>query len=374
VYSPSQLRKYELCAHFKPESEDKSSAAADEGTMLHKACETGDLRGLDCEQREMVERCLGYVESIVKPEGTQVHKEVRVSIPRVTRGTIDMLIVKPDGVAHLLDYKFGRNPVDDARENIQGQAYAVGAFRKFPRVHTIIVAFLCPRQMDENEPHVYRRQDIPRILMRIAAIKAAVRQRNAPYTPNDKACLWCSRRRSCPALAGCALAVASKQSNLLLPSEFNPGTMITPEDRGKAQALASLLEAWAAEVRAANLRAVVEEGVQIPGYQVVRRCGSRRVVAMEPLFDELLRYGICLNDFLSRCTIPVSEVEKLVAYAMELAAGAETDLDPEIKAAMKGGSKAILNQLNQRLEERQIIQRGNEVLYLAKTKCKAIEK
>jgi hypothetical protein len=280
-------------------------------------------------------------------------------------------MILPDGTGYLIDFKFGRKPVDHARENIQGQAYAAGAFRKFPNLKSLRVVFLCPRQDEENESCVFHRSDIPQILMRIASIKAAVRQKNAPYCPSDRVCLFCGRRASCPALAGPALVVANEYGGLPLPSQFNPGMMLTPEDRARAQAAAAVLEKWAEEVRADNLRAVVEEGITIPGYALVHRGGSRRVLAMIPLLDELEKYGVTLNDFLSRCTIKVGEVESLVSYAVEVLAGQSTTaLDANIANAMKGGTKAVLNQLNQRLEETQIVQRGNEIFYLTKTNKK----
>lgn len=373
-HSPSQLRNFELCARFLPEKSDRTNEAADEGTALHAACETEVLIGLDMEQREAVSKCLAYIDTLPKPEGTKDYREYRVSVPRITRGTIDRLIIRPDGVAYLIDYKFGRNPVDLAKDNLQGQAYALGVFHKFPLVHSIAVVFLCPRQLEDDQPHVYRRADIPTIMMRIASVKAAARSKTAPYTPNPSACARCGRKTRCPALIERAALVAQAYGGLPAPTHFDPGSLVSPEDRAKAQALASVLEKWAQEVREANLRAVLEEGAEIPGYKLAHRKGHRRVVAMMPLLEEIEKYGVTLSDFVSECSIPMGGVERLVSGAV-ISRGAELEpnLPEEIRQAMRGGVDAVLNQLHQNLEEKSIVQRGNEVFYLTKA-TKSIKK
>lgn len=52
-FSPSQLMYREACPGWQPD-EGPSSPQAEEGTMLHKALETGDLAGLTEEQTKCV--------------------------------------------------------------------------------------------------------------------------------------------------------------------------------------------------------------------------------------------------------------------------------------------------------------------------------
>jgi hypothetical protein len=47
-HSPSSLKSKELCPHW--ENRPGSSKAADEGTMMHDAADTGHLDGLNEEQ------------------------------------------------------------------------------------------------------------------------------------------------------------------------------------------------------------------------------------------------------------------------------------------------------------------------------------
>ena len=47
--------------------------------MLHEACETGELKGLDDEQTSAVANCLNYTEALEK-DADKVYKEHKVYI------------------------------------------------------------------------------------------------------------------------------------------------------------------------------------------------------------------------------------------------------------------------------------------------------
>ena len=69
-------------------------------------------------------------------------KELKLSILNgLTFGTADLVMVKADR-AIIGDAKFGWNPVEDAETNLQGWAYAIGVFEKYPEVG------LCPAEAE----------------------------------------------------------------------------------------------------------------------------------------------------------------------------------------------------------------------------------
>lgn len=74
---PSALKYVEICPGYR--SENVSSPWAEEGTLLHLACERGDIDNLDDEQISAVAHCLNYVEALEK-DADEVHKELRVEI------------------------------------------------------------------------------------------------------------------------------------------------------------------------------------------------------------------------------------------------------------------------------------------------------
>ena len=74
---PSALKYVEICPGWR--STNETNVYAEEGTMLHEACETGSMEGLDDEQVRLVAKCLDYVEELEK-DATEAHKEMRVVI------------------------------------------------------------------------------------------------------------------------------------------------------------------------------------------------------------------------------------------------------------------------------------------------------
>ena len=74
---PSALKYVEICPGYR--SENTTSPWAEEGTLLHEACETGDLDGLDDEQVSAVGTSLDYVNKLEKA-GDDSYKELRVEI------------------------------------------------------------------------------------------------------------------------------------------------------------------------------------------------------------------------------------------------------------------------------------------------------
>ena len=74
---PSALKYVEICPGYR--NENTTSPWAEEGTLLHLACERGDIENLDDEQSAAVASCLDYVEALEK-DADEVFKELRVEI------------------------------------------------------------------------------------------------------------------------------------------------------------------------------------------------------------------------------------------------------------------------------------------------------
>ena len=75
---PSALKYVEICPGYRSEK-NVTTPWAEEGTLLHKACEDGSTDGLDDEQSKAVASCLDYVEALEKV-GDDSYKEMRVEI------------------------------------------------------------------------------------------------------------------------------------------------------------------------------------------------------------------------------------------------------------------------------------------------------
>jgi len=63
--SPSTLDPTEACPGYKPES-GTTNAAAEKGTELHEVCDGASSAHLNDDELRQVNRCLEYVDAIVK--------------------------------------------------------------------------------------------------------------------------------------------------------------------------------------------------------------------------------------------------------------------------------------------------------------------
>jgi hypothetical protein len=342
-HSPSSLRYKEICPQWL--HTPGTSEAADEGTAMHHAAETGDLTGLNEEQRAQVEECLAYVLGICDL-ADQTYHELRLDVAGLTFGTADVVAIYPEH-GHIIDYKFGRNPVDDAAVNLQGWAYALGVFHMFP-VDRVTVHFLLPR-LDYGTRHTFLRSEMPKLRTRIAAVIERAELPDSPHNPDPKACQYCNRKATCPALATKALMIP-RGNHWDLPAELDPTAITDPSQMAKVLPLVPLIESWAAAVKAAALE-LARNGQQIPGYSLRHRSGKRVIKDVLATFDVLQSFGVELHEFLPACSVSIGAVEDAVKQKAE-----------------KGGGAKLLRELNSRMAEAGLVTTSADVEYLSKDK------
>ena len=351
----SGLKYAEICPGFSNDS-DGDTLAADEGKLLHKACETGDLTGLTDEQKEQVEKCLGFIAPMVVGADRDL-REQEMRVPIINRrGIVDRLIVK-NRTAYAIDWKFGRNPVDDAEINNQGQAYALALLKGMPDIERVVVLFVSPRCNDISKGE-FTQVDVPRLetrIMTILARRAAVFEeaREDLLNPTDEICRYCGNRGTCPALYSKALVVAQNYADtqLDIPPKFHPSTWTTPEEHSIGRRLALVLEKWVESVKSHNLQFVMDAGQTIPGFEMKTKSGKREIrdtlAAYAALKDDLT-----VEEFLAACG-PVSM----------------TKLEEAVAARAKRGEKSKRKEaLYERLTDMGILETGRDVYYLARVR------
>lgn len=74
---PSTLKYVEICPGYR--SSDETNPFAEEGTMLHTACETRNTDGLTDEQLRLVTACLDYL-APMEAVADSINKELRVVV------------------------------------------------------------------------------------------------------------------------------------------------------------------------------------------------------------------------------------------------------------------------------------------------------
>jgi hypothetical protein len=315
---PSALKYIEICPSYR--SSGETNPAAEEGTLLHLACETNDLSPLDSDQVSLVKKVLEYMEGVRK-DSTFVLKERKVSIELnigdVLFGSIDELIVfKDQKRADVCDYKFGRNPIEDADVNPQTLAYAIGTFQLFPYLEEITVHFIIPRR-DELLRHTFTRDDLAPMIDRVKLIVQRAHADPPQYNPNTEGCGWCGKRAVCPALADKLLPIAKKYTSssedfeIALMDKMDPALIDDPETISKMKSVATILDKWGSAVNKRALEMAVEGGIEIPGYGLHFRAASSKVDDTQAAYDSLSNL-MSPEEFMGACTVSVPALSKVV--------------------------------------------------------------
>ena len=201
------------------------------------------------------------------------YREVRVKIDlgqgRSTFGTCDRFVVYSDNTADAIDYKTGYGKIDDAEINIQGQAYVLGLFQKFPQVTEITMWFLVPAR-DEASMHTFTRDDIPAIRLRISTIIERA-ECGGHYNPQPGVCDYCGNQGRCPALANKVLTIAQRyqEDGLPIPESVHGSEQDDPVKVAALMSLVPIMESWANGVRKRATEMAVDQGMELPGFKVI---------------------------------------------------------------------------------------------------------
>ena len=336
-YGPSSLAVFEGCPCYQRD-ETRDTGAADEGTMLHKATETGDFTHIeDEEQQDCVDFCLKFKsEAIAQFKNPTVIVEQHVVIDGgITNGTFDLGIFggAEDGFKGIVaDWKFGRVPVPDAKDNIQVWAYVLGAFEKYSECRYLTGAVIQPR-LNHISSWEFDRGQMEVIRKRIRNIIGRCEDPNKKPHANEKSCTYCGGKGDCVALHQVAQEVSS---SLPMPVVYDPGKLVNLKDVSKSLVLASMMEDWAKQVRRVAKTMVIEEDLEIPGFSLRTRTGSFEVVDLYDAIQILLeKHDVDIPNILMACSM---SVPKLVTHLTPFMEGTKKEnrsvIEEELKRCM----------------------------------------
>jgi hypothetical protein len=396
-YSPSSLQSREACPKFQ--NRNSTNEAAIFGTIQHDAVERGaDDNRLSDDRAAAVADCMLFCEerafgypggTILKEAYLPIDDEVIVitvkSIERfdiltedgqvspgfrqgetkhvvfegTTAGYLDFAVISADGTeADIVDYKFGRNAVTSAEDNLQGIAYMLGLKKMFPKLRKCRVSFIQPH-IDEMSEHTFDLSDCSSYHLRIRvvvgrSIAAAANPHDfSSAKPNVGTCLFCALVGKCPAVAALALKVGQKYKPLEIPANVNPTTIFDPKDVDMGIRLADVLKIWAEAFRRQATEKTIENMDFIPdGYTLVtmqkrKILDSRKFAdaAKEFLPEELRAEIEKLFD------IPITPVEDLISAS-----------------APRGQKEKTVEEFGQRVEDAGIVELGNPFAFLRQSK------
>lgn len=306
AYSPSGMERIAACPASVRMSEGlpslPASEDASEGTRLHRAVSHGEKAGLDYEQMELVDRCNALAMELRGEDG-RVYREERISVmgsnfEEITFGTADCLIVRPDKLI-IMDFKFGRNEVEEAANNLQLATYAVGA----AQMHGVSVVECHVFQPRINHHSVYTFTDIPAVLSSIENIIEESKSPEWIFNPSEKTCQYCRAKFSCiPCLKALQVlpAITEKDSTEALAKAMPD--LIPAAKQAKKIADAILDKA----------KDLITSGVAVEGYYLKDGNEVRSIADIAQGFELVKNaYGVSYDEYLNLCSIKVGKLEEL---------------------------------------------------------------
>lgn len=358
IYSPSRLQRIHDCpGSVRMESmcpPVEKTPDATEGTMLHERVaaairgEANALDSLDAEQSAAVESCLDFLETLKRP-GDQIYVEYHVDVQDehgdiLTEGTLDVALIHTDNTADLVDWKFGRTPVEEAANNYQGASYSLAIFQRFnvsavtfhvyqPRVfrHTEYT-FTNPRNILTNIRNIINRAKAPELIL------------NA----GDTACRYCAAKSICPAFSARFRALEPTQEENRALSD--PAVLLDYWNR------AQVVERFLKELKEAVTDYVKEHG-RLGEWYIQERAGKREITNSVELCTRLNSY-ITAAEWRQCNTVNLGKLTDLIVEKLKAAATANGE-KLTIKAA-KDKVESLIGDLIQRGEPSAVLTRKVE--------------
>ena len=359
-YSPSSLPSREACPKYK--NHNSTNAAAIAGTIQHNLVETRiDDGTLTDAQVDAVTQCILFGEEraanypggqiiqevylpiddeVIVVDTTSVEKfdiisedgqvspgfrglQKRVVFDGTTAGYLDFAIISADGLdAEIVDWKYGKNLVTAARDNLQGIAYMLGLKKLYPSILRCRVTFLQPH-IDEMSEHSFDLSNTDELYLRIRtvvgrSIEAAKNPDDySTARPNIGTCLFCALVGKCPKVVELVVKLGHKYKPLQIPNNVSPTTISDPVDVDMGIRLADVVKGWAESFRRQATEKTIENTDFIPEGFILVSTTKREIkdmagfakTAKEFLPDELHKEVDALFK------IPITPVEDLISTA-----------------------------------------------------------
>jgi len=327
--SGSKIKSYRDCAGMfnleKQVPERPAGPAAEMGTRIHKALETGDLSTLAPEEREIAESCLQEYEEILEVinlgDPDEVIKEARFWYDDLYSGAIDLINLYDGGATALMvDWKTGRIPQSQAAENLQLRAYGVLIKRNLPKVNKVFVAIVQPVATRYTIAE-YDEADLAHAEAEVVAICEAAYKPDAPRTPSPDACKYCAAKSVCPEARGVATALAERKIDVPAMTNEQIGDFLE-----KADIVESLIESVRAEAKARLIA-----GQEVVGRTLQKGRTTRSVTAFEAWNRLSKNASMDLTQFLDTCKVSIPSLEKALSKSLDCnAKEAKTILDEKL--------------------------------------------
>ena len=312
-HSPSSLLYKSKCSGFKNDNTGDKTAA-NLGELGHLAFER---ESTDCippgeeldRLREAAQLCIDVKRSVKgrfkKPTTLE---EEKIEVVENVYGYIDSFIYEGSkGV--LMDPKFSWAIGAYSADSPQIHAYVAGLFKMFPQIHEIEVQVLMP-YLGEIDVETFKREQLGDLLASTVAIIEAAKRADPATFRTGEFCSYCGRKSMCPKLHDMAITISRHYhpEEIELPSEYDPRNITDPEIMSRALIVAPLFEKFASHAKARALEMRMQEGTDIPGFELKERAAAF-VVTNAQMAWETVKEKLSPEEFASAAKVQIGALE-----------------------------------------------------------------
>jgi hypothetical protein len=358
-FSPSSLQSREACPKFQ--NRQSTNEAAIVGTIQHDSVEAGadDNRLSDARAAAVAECMILAEERASHYPGGLILKEIylpvdddvitvvdTVTVQRfdiitedgqvspgfrgkrkynvfegTTAGYLDYAIISSDQTeAEIIDWKFGRNVVTEAKSNLQGIAYMLGLKKLFPTLTKCLVRFVQPH-IDEMSEHTFDLTNTDELYLRVRTVvgRAVEAAKNpddfSSARPNVGTCLFCALVGKCPAVTKLAIQLGQKYKPLSIPENVNPTTISNPADVDMGIRLADVVKIWAEAFRRQATEKTIENIDFVPEGYILVSSQKRKILDARMFADAAKKFlpPEMHAEVEKLFDIPIGPVEELIS-------------------------------------------------------------
>jgi hypothetical protein len=280
-----------------PDLEDEYT---DSGNKLHEAMETGDITELTEEEQELVikakEREEAFLESV---DGIEYKEKTLNTIYKykiLNFGTCDKIIITPNNLAYLIDYKFGYYKVK--KDSLQILNYAIAVYQNY-LVNKVVC--LVNQPTINNYPIIaFESGDLKEGLEYIASIIEKAKN-SYELNPGEYQCRFCKAKSVCPAY--------QKKFNQLQVVE-NTLPEMSDENVINLYQQWEMIKKYGKEIET-ELKKRASSASGCGKYYIKEVPGNRKI-------KDIQGYVNCVSDYctpqeiVNNCEISISKAEKLV--------------------------------------------------------------
>lgn len=337
LLSPSSASRWLACtpsAKLESTFKDVTSEVAKEGTLAHKLGElllqqyTGNIIKAVFKKRiaeieadplyneSMYDHADAYATFVMErfneakahTSDALLFLEKRLDLTRYVQegfGTGDAGIIA-DGVLDIIDLKYGKGVLVDAKDNKQMMLYALGWLEDFDHlydVHTVRMTIYQPRIDNYSSAEIAVEELRTWAETELRPLAALAYKGEGEFKAGEH-CRFCKVKATCKANADYNLQLAKY--------DFKAPELLTDEEIVDILARADLFSSWLKAIDEYTLSEAVNNNKKWPGHKLVEGRSVRQYSDESEVAHKLVVHGMKTDDIYTKKLLGITAMEKLI--------------------------------------------------------------